>query len=259
MNIVEHNRVAWDNQSRQQQSPWVQPVSPAEIEAAKAGHWQVILTPTKAVPKDWFGDLRNKEVLGLASGGGQQVPIFAAAGANVTSFDNSAEQLNKDLLVAQREGLHVTLEQGDMADLSRFGDATFDLIFHPVSNVFSEHILPVWAHCARVLKPGGRLLSGFMNPDFFLFDHEDIDRNGPLEVRYPLPFADTQHLSHEQIMARQARGEAVEFSHSLQSQIGGQLQAGLLLAGFYEDCWDTQTTPLNGYMPTSMATLAIKP
>ncbi len=78
-------------------------MSPAEIEAAKAGHWQVILTPTKAVPKDWFGDLRNKEVLGLASGGGQQVPIFAAAGANVTSFDNSAEQLNKDLWVAQTQ------------------------------------------------------------------------------------------------------------------------------------------------------------
>lgn len=197
MNIVEHNRVAWDNQSRQQQSPWVQPVSPAEIEAAKAGHWQVILTPTKAVPKDWFGDLRNKEVLGLASGGGQQVPIFAAAGANVTSFDNSAEQLNKDLLVAQREGLHVTLEQGDMADLSRFGDATFDLIFHPVSNVFSEHILPVWAHCARVLKPGGRLLSGFMNPDFFSLTTRTLIATALLKcvTRCPSPIPSTLAMS----------------------------------------------------------------
>lgn len=259
MDIVKYNQVAWDNQSRQQQSPWVQPVTPQDIAAAKSGQWQVILTPTKTVPADWFGDLQNKEVLGLASGGGQQVPILADAGATVTSFDNSPEQLNKDKLVAKREGLDIALEQGDMADLSRFEDETFDLIFHPVANVFCEHIQPVWQHCARILKPGGRLLSGFMNPDFFMFDHEDIDEGGPLQVRFALPFADIEQLSHEQIMARQQRGEALEFSHSLQSQIGGQLEAGFMIAGFYEDRWDTQATPLNDYMPTSMATLAIKP
>lgn len=259
LDIVKHNQVAWDNQSRQQQSPWVQPVSPEEIAAAKNGQWQVILTPTKAVPAEWFGDIKNKRVLGLASAGGQQVPIFAAAGASVTSFDNSPEQLHQDELVAQREGLEIALEQGDMANLSCFDDETFDLIFHPVSNIFSENILPVWQHCARILKPGGRLLSGFMNPDFFIFDHQDIDEGGPLHVCFSLPFADIEQLSHEQIVARQQRGEALEFSHSLQSQIGGQLEAGLMLAGFYEDRWDTQSTPLNDYMPTSMATLAIKP
>ena len=259
MDIVKHNRVAWDNQSRRQQSPWVQPVTPAEIAAAKNGRWQVILTPTKAVPAEWFGELTNKQVLGLASAGGQQVPIFAAAGASVTSFDNSPEQLTKDKLVAEREGLNIVLEQGDMADLSRFNDETFDLVFHPVSNVFCENVQPVWQHCARVLKSGGRLLSGFMNPDFFMFDHEDIDEGGPLQVKFSLPYADIEQLSHEQIMARQRQGDALEFSHSLQSQIGGQLEAGFMLAGFYQDYWDTQITPLNDYMPTAMATLAIKP
>ncbi|MDG1704691.1 MAG: class I SAM-dependent methyltransferase [Pseudomonadales bacterium] len=259
MDIVKHNQIAWDNQSRQQQSPWVQPVSPEEVAAARSGIWQVVLTPKKTVPAEWFGNLKHQQVLGLASAGGQQVPIFAAAGAQVTSFDNSLEQLDKDKLVAEREGLNIALEQGDMADLSRFQDETFDLIFHPVSNVFSEHILPVWRHCARILRPGGRLLSGFMNPDFFMFDHEDIDAGGPLEVSFSLPFADIEQLSHKQIMALQQRGEALEFSHSLQSQIGGQLEAGLMIAGFYEDRWDTQATLLNDYMPTSMATLAIKP
>ena len=33
----------------------------------------------------------------------------------------------------------------------------------------------------------------------------------------------------------------------------------LLLAGFYEDHWDTQATPLNDYMPTSMATWQSSP
>ena len=258
MDIVKHNEIAWDKQSSDAESPWVQPVGSAEIDAARRGNWQVILTPTKTVPEHWFGDIRDKDVLGLASGGGQQVPIFAAAGARVTSFDNSPQQLAKDRLVAERENLPIQYEQGDMADLSRFEDESFDLIFHPVSNVFSQHILPVWRHCARVLRPGGRLLSGFMNPDFFMFDHEVVDNGGPMEVRFALPYADIESLTEAQIMERQQRGEALEFSHTLESQIGGQLDAGLLLAGFYEDYWDTQTTPLNDFMPTSMATLAIK-
>ena len=258
MDIVKHNEIAWDKQSSDAESPWVQPVGSAEVEAARRGDWQVILTPTKTVPEHWFGDIRDKDVLGLASGGGQQVPIFAAAGARVTSFDNSPQQLAKDRLVAERENLPIQYEQGDMADLSRFEDESFDLIFHPVSNVFSQHILPVWRHCARVLRPGGRLLSGFMNPDFFMFDHEVVDNGGPMEVRFALPYADIESLTEAQIMERQQRGEALEFSHTLESQIGGQLDAGLLLAGFYEDYWDTQTTPLNDFMPTSMAALAIK-
>ena len=98
-----------------------------------------------------------------------------------------------------------------------------------------------------------------MNPDFFLFDHEALEQGGAMEVRFALPYADTESLTDRQIVERQQRGEALEFSHSLQTQMGGQLDAGLLLAGFYEDHWDTQATPLNDYMPTSMATLAIKP
>lgn len=259
MDVVKHNQIAWDIQSSQANSRWVTPVSSAEIAAARAGNWQVILTPTKPVPAHWFGKLNNQDVLGLASGGGQQVPLLAAAGANVTSFDNSPEQLGKDRLVAERDGLDIVYEHGDMADLSRFGDASFDLIFHPIANVFCANILPVWQHCARILRPGGRLLSGFMNPDFSLFDHHAIEQGEPLQVRFALPFADTEHTSYEQNMARQQHGEALEFSHSLQNQIGGQLQAGMTIAGFYEDYWDTQVSPLNDYMPTSMATLAVKP
>ncbi len=97
-----------------------------------------------------------------------------------------------------------------------------------------------------------------MNPDFFMFDHEVVDNGSPMEVRFALPEADIESLTEEQITEQQQRGEALGFSHSLESQIGGQLDAGLLIAGFYEDHWNTQATPLSDYMPTSMATLAIK-
>lgn len=103
-------------------------MSSAVIAAARAGSWHVILTPNKPVPAHWFGDLKNKDVLGLPSGGGQQVPLFAAADANVTSFDNSSEQRGKDRCVA---------------DLSRCSDASFDLILLPMANVLCADILPV--------------------------------------------------------------------------------------------------------------------
>ena len=149
----------------------------------------------------------------------------------VTSFDQSSEQLNKDAQVAQREGLAIECIQGDMADLSVFDDASFDIIFHPVSNIFAADIRPVWQHCARILRPGGRLLSGFMNPDFYLFDHWAIEDGGPLEVRFKLPYADLTHVDPATLEARMAEGEALEFSHSLDEQIGGQLAAGLVVAG----------------------------
>ena len=80
------------------------------------------------MPQEWFGNVRGKELLRLASGGGEQVPLFAAAGAQVTSFDNSPVQLAKDEYVALRDGLDIAYEQDDMADLSRFDDECFDLM-----------------------------------------------------------------------------------------------------------------------------------
>ena len=94
--IVRHNQKAWDIESDSGESPWCVPVAPAIVEAAKRGDWEVFLTPQRPVPRDWFGDIEGARVLCLASGGGQQVPVLAAAGARVTSFDLSAAQLDKD-------------------------------------------------------------------------------------------------------------------------------------------------------------------
>lgn len=257
-NVPEHNRRAWNRESTSGASPWCEPVDATVIAAARRGDWQVILTPNRPVPRDWFGDLAGRRVLCLASGGGQQAPVLAAVGARVTSFDNSDEQLAKDTAVARRDGLDLAIQRGDMADLSCFADHSFDLVFHPISNVFAADPRPVWRECHRVLAPGGRLLAGFMNPAYYLFDHEGIERGGPLTVRFALPYSDVASLSAERLAARMAAGDALEFSHSLDAQIGGQLAAGFLITGFYEDHWNAAATPLDAYLPTSMATLAMR-
>jgi len=257
MNIVAYNRSAWNKQSTSG-SRWSQPVDTNTIQAAREGDWSVILTPNKQVPRKWFGELSGKKVLCLASGGGQQAPVLAAAGAQVVSFDNSDEQLAKDRLVADRDGLKIETVQGDMADLSAFADDSFDVIFHPVSNVFAENIRPVWQECYRVLRTGGRLLSGFMNSLFFLFDHEEAEKTGVLQVRYSLPFSDLKSLPKQKLDQIVEERVAYEFGHTLDDQIAGQIEAGFVICGFYEDDWDDTSTPLNQYACMYISTLARK-
>jgi len=258
MTHLSHNRNAW-NQPKGEYSRWTVPVDSDTISRARAGDWSLLLTPSLPVPAAWFGEVSGLRILCLASGGGQQAPVLAAAGAEVVSFDLSDRQLEQDRIVAERDGLSLVCKQGDMADLSRFADAAFDLIFHPVSNVFVPDLAPVWRECFRVLAPGGRLLAGVMNPALFMFDHDEGDVTGRLEIKYALPYTDTESLTPEALAARKADLEPLEFSHSLDTQLGGQLAAGFLLAGFYEDAWHDETWVFSRYCPVSFATLAMKP
>jgi SAM-dependent methyltransferase len=256
MDIQGYNRGAWDKEV-ERGNQWTVPVAPAVIEAARQGRWEVLLTDTKPVPKEWFPDLAGLDVLCLASGGGQQAPVLAAAGANVTVLDNSPRQLAQDRLVAERDSLTLETVQGDMADLSRFADESFDLVFHPVSNLFVPEVRPVWAEAFRVLRRGGSLLAGFLNPAVYIFDLELADRGGELRVRYALPYADATSLDEEERRRKIDRGEPLEFSHTLEDQVGGQIGAGFLIAGFYED--RHRDDPIAAHMPTFIATRAIKP
>jgi len=257
MDIRAYNRNAWNRQV-EEGNEWTQPVGAEVIAAARRGEWSLVLTPTKPVPRAWFpAEMSAADILCLASAGGQQGPVLSAAGANVTVLDNSPRQLAQDLLVASRENLPLKLVEGDMADLSMFDDASFDLIFHPVSNLFVPDVRPVWREAARVLRPGGALLAGFSNPVSYLFDYDAIDGKAPLLVRYAIPYSDLTSMDEAAREAYLATGEPLEFGHTLEDQIGGQLEAGLLLAGFYEDINPHST--LRDYISTFIATRAIKP
>ncbi len=260
MNITEYNRNAWNLQSLEG-CRWSTPYPDEVVELAKAGDWSVILTPNKAVPSDWFPgfpDLTGMKLLALACGGGQQVPLFAAAGAEVISYDASDIQLEKDEEACARHGLKVKTIQGDMADLVEIPSGSIDLIFNPVSNVFAENLEPIWRECHRVLKPGGQLFCGFMNPAFFLFDHEVLEETGEFRVIYPLPYSDIESADEELLEEQLEAQLSLEYSHSWETQIGGQCAAGFAITGFYEDDWDEESTRLQGWMPMFAASRAVK-
>lgn len=260
MNVQKHNSAAWDQEANAG-GPWSIPVSPERIEKARNGELGIRLSPNRLTPRDWFpANFKGLDILCLASGGGQQAPVLAATGANVTCLDNSTEQLARDRLVAERENLQMTLEKGNAADLSRFADASFDLIYHPVSNLFFPDLEPVWRECFRVLRSGGTLLAGFANPILFMFDKAaNQDRKGILEVKYSLPYSDLGSLSKEDLQNIIDKNEPLEFGHTLEQQIGGQIEAGFSITGFYEDYWSDEAIELNKFMPVFIATKAVKP
>lgn len=257
IDIFTHNQAVWNRQAAQG-CAWSEPVSSEEISAARAGTWSARLTPGP-LPSGWLDDVRGLRILCLAAGGGQQAPILAAAGADVTVFDFSAGQLAKDQEVAARDGLELRCVQGDMRDLSVFEDASFDLVFHPISNLYIPDVRPVWHECARVLQQHGQLLSSFWNPVVFVADRDPaLSAQGLVRPNRRLPYSDIAHLPAADLAAKQARGEALVFGHTLADQIGGQLDAGFVLTGFHEDWQPHPRFVIENAMPTFMATKASK-
>lgn len=206
---------------------WGKPVSHEEYIGAKNGTWNILLTPTVYVPKDWIGDLKGKKVLGLASGGGQQMPIFNALGAECSVLDYSSKQIESELKVAEREGYKIDVVEGDMSKTFPYENESFDLIFHPVSNCFVEDVQHIFNEAYRVLKKGGIFLAGLNNEINYIVDNEER------EIVWKMPFNPLKDEKAKDYMIKENAG--IQFSHNMTEQIGGQLKAGFTLLDIYED------------------------
>lgn len=229
---------------------WGVPVTHEDYKRALAGDWSVLLTPTRPVPKAWFGKIKGRKILGLASGGGQQMPIFSALGAACTVLDYSDRQLQSERDVAEREGYEIGIVKADMSRPLPFPDGCFDMIFHPVSNVYVKEVKPIWRECFRVLKPGGVLLAGLDNGVNYIVD-EDEER-----IVNALPFDPLQNK--DQMRRLQEQDCGIQFSHTAEEQLGGQLEAGFILTDLYEDTnSEGRLHELN--IPSYYATRAVKP
>lgn len=229
---------------------WGRPISHEAYEKALHGEWDMVLTPTKPVPKEWFGELKGKRVLGLASGGGQQMPIFAALGAECTILDYSEKQLESERLVSEREGYEIEILRADMTKPLPFAEETFDLVFHPVSNCYVKEVKPIFKEVYRILKHGGIFLGGYDLQLTYLLDDDEKT------IVNTMPFDPLENSDHLKQMQRLDCG--MQFSHTLEEQLGGQLEAGFVLTHLFGD------TGGSGYLAeknaeTFLAVRAIKP
>lgn len=229
---------------------WGIPISHETYLAATKGQWDVLLTPTKPVPHSWFGDLAGKKVLGLASGGGQQMPVFAALGADCTVLDYSEKQLESERLVAAREAYSIDIIRADMTKPLPFPDETFDLIFHPVSNCYVREVAPIFAEAFRILKKGGVLLCGLGNEVNYLVNDDET------AIVNTMPFDPLVNEAQRLQLEKDDCG--MQFSHTVAQQIGGQLAAGFLLTDIYGDTNGEGRLHEMG-IETYLATRAVKP
>ncbi|MGX8677763.1 MAG: class I SAM-dependent methyltransferase [Sphaerochaetaceae bacterium] len=206
---------------------WGTPITHQQYIDARNGKWDVLLTPVTPVPHSWFGNPTGKKVLGLASGGGQQMPIFNAIGADCTVFDLSDRMLEAENLVASREGYSIRAIQGDMTEPLPFEDEEFDLIFNPVSNCYIQDLMPVFRECFRILKKGGILMVGFDNGLGYAFNDEQT------ALIHKLPFNPLEDPALMKELEDEDGG--IQFSHTLKEEIGGQIEAGLVIQDIFED------------------------
>jgi len=162
-------------------------------------------------------------------------------------------------MVAQRNHLNLRIVQGDMCNLSPFEDAYFDLIVHPISNLYVDDVNKVWKECHRVLKVGGKLISSFYNPIVFVEDRSaELKEKGLIRPRFTIPYADSVDLTPEELQQKVDRGEAFVFGHTLKDLIGGQIQVGFAITA-YDEAW--QPNPrftIDTFIPTFIGTQSVK-
>jgi len=239
---------------------WGVPITHEAFTNAQNGKWNIVLTPIKHVPHEWFAPFLKDErlgdvkLLGLASGGGQQMPIFSALGAYCTVLDYSERQLDREREVAEREGYHINIVRADMTRRLPFNNDSFDIIFHPVSNCYIEDVYHVWNECHRILKPGGILLAGMDNGFNFIIEDFTVR---PLVIANKLPFNPLKmDATRRQKMIDNYEG--LQFSHTFDEQIGGQLKAGFVITAAYED-FNNEPDAIADGIPSYWATRAVKP
>ncbi|GHO82431.1 class I SAM-dependent methyltransferase [Dictyobacter formicarum] len=191
-------------------------------------------------PEGRLGSIRGKQVLCLASGGGQQSAAFALLGAEVTVLDIAEGQLARDQQVAEHYHVAIKTVQGDMRDLSAIASTSFDIVWHPYSLNFVPDARAVFHEVARVLHVGGIYHMQCANPFTCGLTPKDWNGNS-YSLKYP--YIEGMLLESEDQPWAYARenyhGEPIpilrEYRHTLSSLINGLSDEGFVLQHLSED------------------------
>jgi len=213
------NRAAWNH------------LADSHSQFARTATDQDVAEPLRVLDgRGWLpGDLKGADVLCLASGGGWQSILYAAAGANVTVADLSDSMLRLDEREADRRGLSVRVLQASMDDLSVLHDSSFDIVHQPVSTCYVPDVQAVYAEVARVLRDDGIYISQHKQPTSLQVSHRTERHQFVIGVEYyhegPLPRLQDQ--------AYREAG-ATEYLHRWQDLVGGMCRAGLVIEDLCE-------------------------
>lgn len=182
--------------------------------------------PSAINPPSVLRDIQGKDVLCLASGGGQQSAFFGTLGANVTVLDIADSQLRQDRKAAEHYGYAVTTVRGDMRDLSCFADRSFDHVDMGVAIYAVPDVRPVYGEVARVLRPGGTFRVEHMNPATMPIQPDSWDGTG---YRISIPYGNGRYPP-----ADGSEDQGYGFRHLFRDMFNGLIEAGLAIRGVWE-------------------------
>ncbi len=226
--IARRNRSRWKEyveEDFQYTRPWLT-LERSEIESFAWGEIEVMPEPYRYLyPQCVFRNAAGKDVLCLASGGGQQSAAFGLLGARVTVVDFCAAQLRSDREAARHHGYRVRAIEGDMRDLSRLRDESFDLVFQAISICFVPEVREVYREVARVLRNGGLYRVGHINPATFLVGEGAWDGNG---YAIDAPFFGG-------LIPDEYGDETFEYRHLFSDMFNGLVETGFRIRGVWED------------------------
>jgi len=193
-----------------------------------------------------LGNLTGKDVLCLACGGGQQSVAFALLGANVTVYDLSEAQLQRDAQAAAHYGVKTKIVQGDMRDLSCCEEKSFDIVYHAYSLGFVPDVSAVFRQVSRVLRAGGIYYFNCANPFFIGLSERDWNGEG-YTLKHPyLDGAEITCEDQDWVYDRDQTNEPIqlprEYRHTLGSLIGCLVGQGFLIL-HVSDCTDFSPDP----------------
>ena len=184
-------------------------------------------------PEGRLGNLAGKDVLCLACGGGQQSAAFALLGANVTVFDLSEAQLQRDAEASTHYGINIKMVQGDMRDLSCFERTAFDIVYHAYSLGFVPDPRIVFQQVARVLRLGGIYHFNCANPFFVGLSEKDWNGEG-YTLKQPYTDGAEVGCKDQGWVYDRSQSEAPiqfprEYRHTLSTLMGGLVEQSFMI------------------------------
>lgn len=231
--LTRHNKNRWEALAKARVAysrPYLQ------LTSSEAQQW---LAEKPFFALSGVGDMAGKDLLCLAGGGGQQTAVFGLLGAQVTVLDLTETQLERDREAAQQHGYTLQIEQGDMRDLSRFAENSFDVVWQPFSINFVPDASTVIREVGRIIRPGGYYHLDFSNPFWSMDEADWLPQGYPIKQPYvngsKLQYADPNWtFSNDEGEPQNIEGPH-EFLHTLGTILNGLVQAGFVLLGLQEE------------------------
>ena len=227
--IYDQNRLIWDSRVRKR------------LPHTRTATDQDFQNPLAVVNnRGWMGkSVQGKRILCLASGGGLQSVLLAAAGADVTLIDLSPAMLDQDRRIAAARKLTIRIIEGSMDDLSMLETAYFDIVAQPVSTCYVPDVVKVYREVARVTAPGGLYLSQHKQPTSL----QASPVPGPTGYVITEPYHRPTPLPPTVGQYEHRETDAMEFIHCWSNLVGGLCRSGFVIEDLQEPQYADTTAP----------------